>query len=380
MIIPPRLLFIISGLERGGAQTQLVNITTKLAQRGWDVTIISFLSPVAYVSELRESNVTIWTLNSQRWFRKYTSLIKAGRMIKKYKPDILVGFMYHGIMTARIIGRLVNVPVVVSAIRTGRDRSMRERFLRLTNALTDKVTTNSHDVAKGLLDRKIVGFSEIEVIPNAIEISNFIPDGNRATYRNRLNVNNDQFLWLAVGRLIPEKDYPTLMLAFRDLSKLQPTARLIVVGSGPARTSLEVMIRRLGLCSTVRLLGTRLDMREIYEASDALILASVSEGMPNVILEAMAAKKPVVSTNVGGVSELVRDEVSGYLIPQGDHVAIARVMHKLMELSSPERTEFGTAGYEHVRANFALDRIIMKWEGLFGSLMNQKSSNRDSLL
>ena len=327
---PRHVMFVISGLERGGAENQLVATAASLSARGWNVTVLSFLpsSTSSWSSELENTGVSLLTLNASSGLRKYYSFVDAVRHIRRLKPDILVGFMFHGIMTARIAGRLTSVSANVSSIHNELDGSFREFVMRVTDSLTDAVTVLSRHIASELVRRRVIALSHVQVIPNLVDVAGFDTRVCRDRTRGEMGLAEDQFLWLAVGRLSEAKDYPNLLHAFSALSQRYPDARLLIAGDGPLRSYLDSMIQRLGMEDLVRLLGLRLDMPNLYAASDALVLSSAWEGMPVVVLEAMASATPVVATSVGAVPEVVSDGVSGLIVPPHDHEALANAMGK----------------------------------------------------
>ena len=157
------------------------------------------------------------------------------------------------------------------------------------------------------------------------------------------------------------------------LAQRRADTQLAIAGEGPLRDDLSRQINDLGLSDHVRLLGLRDDMPDLYYASDALVLSSAWEGMPNVVLEAMASATPIVSTAVGAVPELVTDGESGFVVPPGDHIALADAMERMMDLSNEDRHTLGEAGYDNVRSEFSLDRVIDKWEDLFNRLLESKA-------
>ena len=371
------VMFVISGLERGGAEAQLVGIAAALSDRGWNVTVLSFLpfSPDSWSAELRDTDVKLLTLNASSGLPKYVSIVKAVRVIGRLKPDVLVGFMFHGIMTARITSQLTGVSANVSSIRSERDGSLRERIMRATDRLTDAVTVQSRHIASELARARIASTSHLHVIPNSVDVERFDAGGCRDSARKALGVTQDRFLWLAVGRLDESKDYPNLLNAFAALSRQHPYARLMIAGDGTLRGELHAMIQRLGMEHRVSLLGLRLDVPALYAASDALVLSSAWEGMPNVVLEAMASATPVVSTSVGAVPEVIDDGKSGLIVPPHDHHALADAMARMMELPEEIRKEFGRAGYDRVRAEFSLESVISKWEDLFDRLLGARSQD-----
>ena len=157
------------------------------------------------------------------------------------------------------------------------------------------------------------------------------------------------------------------------LAQRRADTQLAIAGEGPLRDDLSRQINDLGLSDRVRLLGLRDDMPDLYYASDALVLSSAWEGMPVVMLEAMASATPIVSTAVGAVPELVTDGESGFVVPPGDHIALADAMERMMDLSNEDRHALGEAGHDRVRSEFSLDRVIDKWEDLFNRLLESKA-------
>ena len=369
------VMFVISGLERGGAENQMVAVASALSDRGWDVTVLSFLpfSPDSWAADLRDTNVRLLTLNASSGIRRYVSLVNAIGVVRRLRPDVLVGFMFHGIMTARIAGRITGVPANVSSIRNERDGSFRERIMRATDRLTDAVTVQSCRLASEIAHMRVASSAHVHVIPNYIDVTYFDAGVCRDRTREELGVADDHFLWLAVGRLDEAKDYPNLMSAFSTLSGRHPNARLMIAGTGPLRSDLDSMIQRLGLGDRVRLLGLRLDMPALYAASDALVLSSAWEGMPNVVLEAMASATPVVATAVGAVPEIVSDGESGLIVPPRDHAALADAMAQMMELPDETRQAFGRAGYDFLLSEFSRESVIDRWEELFYHLLDSKA-------
>ena len=370
-----RVAFVISGLERGGAEYQLVMVASELSRRGWDVTVLSFLpfSPDSCANDLKDTDVTLLTLQAGDGIGKYTSFLSAVRCIRRLSPDILVGLMFHGIMTARIAGRLTGVTANVSSIHSERDSPLRERIMAVTDGLTDAVTVLSQHLASDLAHRRIASPSRIHVIPNSVDVARFHAPSMRDRTRVELGVPDDRFLWLAVGRLDEAKDYPNLLSAFSTLIQRRPDACLSIAGDGPLKSNLLSMVTQLGLDSEVYLLGLRSDIPALYAASDALVLSSAWEGMPNVVLEAMAATKPVVATSVGAVPEVVTEGEKGLLVPPHDHEALANAMEQLMELPEDTRQAFGRAGYKRVLTDLSPETVIDKWEELFNQLIADKS-------
>ena len=373
------VMFIISGLEIGGAERQLVLTANALADKGWKVSVVSCLpfSDTSLRPQIDDSKVKVISLGAQGIVGKYAGVIGAAGLTRRLRPDVVVGFMFHGIMTARVAGRLARTPAVVSSIRSELETPKRERIMALTDRMTDAVTTMSDHLAVQLAERGMASRSHTFVIPNAVDFDLFGAVSCHPHIRENLGVTDDQFLWLAAGRLAPEKDYEGLFRAFSELTQQWDT-QLLIAGDGPLHDDLARQIRGLNLSDRVQLLGLRDDMPDLYQASDALVLSSAWEGMPNVVLEAMASATPVVATAVGAVPELVSDGESGFVVPPGDHIALADGMERMMDLPCEDRQALGRAGYERARSEFSLDRVIDMWEDLFSRLLESKARGQSA--
>ena len=382
MLSDRSVLFVISSLRRAGAQTQLVYIATGLAQRGWTVKVLYYdgMEDSALRRKLEVAGVVPVALKSpfgihlRSPHRSFFNLARLFPIVRRYRPDAIIGFLYPGIMAARILGRAARVPVVISSIRNEREFSRRDALIRITDFLTDAVTTMSHKIASDLVRRRVTRQLRMHVVPNIVDTRVFSPESDdcRTMVRRQLAVTDDEFLWLAVSRLAPAKDLPNMLRAFCAMSSRQPQSRLLIAGDGPLRDEIEKQIRQMELSDRVRLLGMRTDTPSLYRACDAFVMSSAWEGVPTVILEAMACKRPVVATLVGGIDEVVKNGESGLLVSPRDHVALADAMEQMMVVPRRARDQFSQGGYDLVHAEFSLHRIINMWEDLILSLLKRK--------
>jgi glycosyltransferase involved in cell wall biosynthesis len=366
------VVFMTTGLGYGGAETQLVRLTSALVKRGWRVRIISLLEPQAFISELQGAGIEVVSLGMSRGVPDPRALWRSVALLRTWRPDILTCFMFHANLLGRIAGLLSGVPVIVSSIRNqnfgGR---LRDRLMRITDRLGTVTTTNSRLAAAELVSRGVVPSKRMRVIPNGLVISNYeTPPGTRAKTRRELAVDDSTFLWLAVGRLEEQKDYPTLLKATRILHEHgENQFQVVIAGQGPLLDSLNQLANDLDVAHLVSFLGLRRDIPALLSAADGFVLASAWEGLPNVVMEALAAAKPVVATTVGGVEELVQDRHSGFTVPPQDPDALASNMRCLSQLTDDERSQMGVNGYKHVNLHYSLDSIVSAWESLFNELM-----------
>jgi glycosyltransferase involved in cell wall biosynthesis len=293
-------------------------------------------------------------------------------LLRSWKPHLLTSFMYHANLLGRLAGRWAGVPLIVTSIRSEQTGSAtRDWLMRSTNWMDQCCTTNSEQVARALCERGLIRRDKVKVIPNGVDIDAFASAPEvRCRVRSDLKVGHSEFVWLAVGRLLPQKDYATLLTAFEPLANAP--ARLLIAGRGPLLEPLQQQVQQLGIRSQVTFLGVRDDVRELLAAADGFVLSSAWEGMPNVIMEAQAAGKPVVATQVGGVAELVEDGASGFLVPPRDSHALSGAMQRLMMLTGEQREQMGSKGRDHVIAHYSVDAMANQWMALYQELLMTK--------
>ena len=367
------LLLLTTGLAYGGAETQLVNLAIKLKERGWDVRIVSMLPPQAFTDELKEAGIPLATLNMRRGVSDPRAIFRLLKILREWKPDIVHSHMVHANLLARITRIFYKVPVLVStAHNIDEGGRLREIAYRLTDSLAD-ITTN---VSRAAVERYIrVGAApkgKIIFMPNGVDTLRFRPDQTlRKTLRDNLRVNG-KFVWLAVGRFEAAKDYPNMLQAFKTVAEKIQNTVLLLAGQGALLDDIKKLAVDLDLIEKVRFLGVRRDVPELMNAADAFVMSSAWEGMPMVLLEAAACGLPIVTTDVGGNSEVVLHDKSGYVVPPRNPEALAAAMVKVMNLPELERKAMGQAGRSYIEANYSLERVVDQWESLYKELLHKK--------
>jgi glycosyltransferase involved in cell wall biosynthesis len=222
---------------------------------------------------------------------------------------------------------------------------------------SDHVTCVSHAVAEHA--RHIGGHSTpVTVIPNGVDASLFHPRPER-------NKSGETVLF--VGRLVPNKGPETLIQAAPLVLAQHPKAQFLMVGDGPLRARLEGQARKLGLGEAVQFLGIRKDVPQLMREAALLVRPSSLEGMPLVVLEAMASAIPVVTTPVGGTPELVTDGVHGILVPVGSSTALAQAIVRLLD-DRPLAREMGRRGRELVKDGYTWDAVVDQTERAYNEV------------
>ncbi len=367
-----KILFIISGLQKDGAETQLVRLAIALVDRGWDPTIVTMIDHNDFQSELARADIKVHTLAIPRGRKDPRSLPRLIRLLRVDKPDVVCTFMYHANVLGRIAARLARVPVVVSSIRNEVFGGRFAEFLMIATAgLDDVTTTNSVLAAETLLSRGVVRKQRLTVIPNAIVDSS--PSRPGLTSAELLPPGlKPSWLWLSVGRLEPQKGHEIALRAMALLKDRGVDCHLLIAGRGPLELELKTLCTTLGIEEDVTFLGYRSDVRDFMAVSNGFVLASLWEGLPNVVLESCAAGLPVVATDVGGVREIVVDGVTGVVVAPGDVEALANGMYGLMTLGAEGLEKVSKAARTDVESRFSAAPVMAAWDGLFTSVLKRR--------
>lgn len=376
--IAAKILFVVTGLAYGGAETQVMLLATRLRARGWDVMVVPIMPPVAYVEELSNVGVQVVSLGVRRKWPDPRPLLRLVRIVHQQQPLIIHSHMVHANILARLARLFVSVPVLICTVHSIDERGhkgsgrVRTYLYRITDPLCDLTTQVSRAGLERYIRIRAVPKHKIKYIPNCVDTERFSPDQEvRNRMRNVLGLNNE-LVWLAVGRFALAKDYPTLLRAFAQVTKTDPTAFLVIAGDGLLRPAMEALSKELGISNRVRFLGIRRDIPELMNAADAYVMSSRWEGMPLVLLEAHASGLPIVATDVGGNGEIVLHGETGFLVPPGDSDALASAMLQLMKIPDEERRRMGWKGRKHIVENFSIDRVVEGWEILYLELLTRK--------
>lgn len=357
-ITQPSVTFCINELDVGGAEKALVQIAVGLHERHWTVRVISLRDRGPLADVLEAHGITVTALGGGGFadFSRLSALKAALR--DEFRADVIVSFLHQANIHTRLAARKMGVPIV-SGIRV----ADRRRWVIWTDRLTSRLATMYVAVSQSVADVHArlcrLASQRIVAIPNGVDLPQ---DDVLAAERS------DREL-LCVGRLTPQKAPLSVIEAFRRLPpRWQKRVRLTFVGDGELRQQAQQAIDQAGLCDQIQLAGQVTDVTERMQRATALVLASRWEGMPNVVLEAMANGLPVIATAVDGTSELIEAGVSGWLINPEQPGQLAGAITECLE--RPDlRQKYAENAFQTAQTQFCWASVVSRYEQLLRSLV-----------
>ena len=375
-----RVLRVITRLNIGGPARQALMLHRALAERGHDCELVSgppqseegaFPAPAERYTLVGSLRRETDFLADARAIQTLTRLMRASR------PDLVHTHTTTAGGLGRIAARRAKVPVTVHTfhghVLSGYLSGLQTRALtaaeRALARRTDALVSVSTRVRDELLALGIGTPGQWRVVPLGLELGDLLRGpAERSTSRAALGLPPEGQLVGIVGRLAAIKDHGTFLAMAAKLAAARTDVSFVVAGDGALRESLEDRARSL-LGTRIRFLGWATDLPLLYGALDVVVLTSRNEGTPVALIEAGAAGRPVVATDVGGVAEVVRDGTSGFVVPPGDAAALAARVARILDEPEAARA-MGLAGRAWVRARFGSERLVDDLTALYGELMD----------
>ncbi len=359
---PVRVMHVLYRLQAGGMEYGVLKIVNALDRRRVASSVCS-TTPATDVKTLLGPHVPLFEC-SRRDGNDARLVLDLVRLFRRERPHIVHthswGTLLEGLAAARIAG----VPKLVHGEHgTLQLRSYQRRLQRFAWSRADMVLSVSSRLAERMSDATGFPMSRITTIRNGVNLERF-KGGGRRDARAALSHPDSLITIGTVGRLVPVKDQATLIRATARLRRQNVDAAVLIAGDGPLRGELEALARAERIAAHVHFLGHRPDVEVVLAALDVFVLCSLSEGLSNTILEAMASGVPVVSTSVGGADELVQPGVTGLLVPVAQPDALATALAMLCT-SPTRRREMGDAGRTRARIEFSIARMVRSYEDAY---------------
>ena len=378
-MMPIRIAYVVPRLSVAGTERHILEVLAHLDRRAFSPMLCCLRAEGDYLLErVRALGVPVVdaklgpTLRGPELPRAVARL--AGEL-RGWGASVVHGYLLHGNLLGTLAARVARAPVALASKRSldaypmGLDRWN----CRVTNRLADCVTANAEAVRQHVHAEEGCPLDKIVVIPNGVDLGRF-RNGAMAAPVSLTELPAGPILG-SVGRLSPKKGQATLLEAAALVLRRRPDAAFVLAGDGPQRAELGAHAERLGLNGQLRFLGLLEDPVPLLARMSVFVLPSHMEGMSNALLEAMAAGRPVVATDVGGNREVVLDGVTGLLVPPRDSGRLAAALLALLE--DPARAvRMGAAGRARVHAHFSAATMTRRLEDLYRGLLARKGALR----
>ena len=375
MRAPIRIMHVIDSLGKGGLENGLVNLIERLDSERFEHVVYAIRRLGANADRLRNHDVRVICLGKKdTGFPLQVGALTRG--IREIRPDVVHCRNWAAVEAVMAVRWVRSCAVVHSehgleSNANAKEPWRRTCFRRLAYELADRVVSVSFHLRD--LHARRTGFAahKIAVIHNGVDSRNFYPDPEaRYRVRQELGISHDEFCIGSVGNLFPVKDHMTLLRAIDRVARVFPNWRLFVIGEGPELSRLEAFASsHPDWQRRVLFLGSSNRVAEMLNAMDVYVLPSISEGISNSLLEAMATGLPVIATATGGNPEVVRDGESGLLFPVGDSGLLAE---NLLQLRAGRdlRVQLGQRALRRVKEDFSIDSMVRNYAQTYESLVS----------
>ena len=357
----------LHGLRVGGAEVLVARLSRKLRER-FDFHFVCLDELGSLGEELRGEGFPVEVLGRKPGI-DWRLPLRLARRLAQTRTALLHAHQYTPFFYALTARLLYSRPPILFT-EHGRwvpDYPRRKRIIanRLLLQRRDRVVGVGEVVRQALIVNEGIPARRVGVIYNGVDLSPYRKPADRAAIRRELGLADHAFVIMQVARLVPIKDHQTALRALHTLH--QPHIGLLLVGEGPEEQTIRETVEHLELGNRVQLLGLRSDVPRLLQAADVFLLSSINEGIPLTVIEAMAAGLPVVSTNAGGVGEVVQGD-TGLLAPVGDATGLADHLRHL-EADASERRRMGEAGQRRAFALFDEEQMLAAYERLYREML-----------
>lgn len=381
---PLRIAHVVAALIPGGAERQALMLAERLPRDRFQVDFLSLVGAGDYDDRARAAGLKVVHLAHrpaedegfvEAMVRRSQMGYRLARAMRRGRYDIVDAWLYP----ADVLTVLVREATGNRAVMSGRRNiHPHDRFGRLgvvvdryVAARIDAVVANSDSAAANAIRAHGTDPGKLRIIRNGVEPIEPLDDATWRWWRQRMGATDDEIVIGCVGNYRDMKRHDLLIDAFARLAKDDPRLRLVLVGEGDMRPAMERQVAQLALGDRIRLHGTEQDPRPMYRAFDLVVQASRSEGLPNVLLEAASASRAIVATDAGGSPEVVKDGVTGLLVPIENLEALTNAMRVALA-DADLRARLGAAAAVHVDEAFGVGRYVREWASLYEEIAAAK--------
>lgn len=375
--MPLRIFFLVDSFNTGGTETQAVELALRLDPTRYRATLGCLRDEGPLRARLEGSGLQVIEFHPRGGVKSaggVYQLLRLAAFLRKERFEVVHAHDLWSNLLAVPAARLAGTPVIISSRRDLSDgewyTARNRRMLRYVQRLSTVILANSEMVREDLLRVDAFPPGKIRVVHNGVDASRFRVRANREDLFPGLRGFK---LVVVVGNMHRDvKGHPWLIRAASAVVRKFPTVRFLLAGDGEMRPAFERMAQEAGVKQHVLFLGHRPDIPEVLSCCDIGVLASTAEGLPNAVLEYLAAGLPTIATLVGGSLEVIRDGLTGLLVPPRDENSLGCAILRLLEDPQLAAT-LARAGRQHVEENFSFDRLLSNVSELYSELLGRRT-------
>ncbi len=368
-----KVLHLVSHAE---SNSYFCDIAEHANRDRFDITVASLSTAGPLQDQMRDRGLQTMSLDCSGRSQYVTTQLRLAARLRSGRFDIVQTHLFEASLVGLAAARLARTPLAVFTGHHSHEIPLHQRStLRWVDTLASRGL--AHYVIAHCLQMKEIFMADegipaerIALIPLGFDFNRLRPSKTgRQRVRAELGLDG-KVVFGAVGRLFWVKDYPSLLKAFATLAPESPETVLLVIGDGPDRDQLKQLARELSIAERVVFAGHRSDIVDVLAAVDVLVHSALAESFGQVIVEAFALLKPVVSTDVGISREIVENDVNGFLVPVGDPVALREALQKILRARS-RWEEMGRNGRRRVQ-QFAMEKVVPACEAQYIAWLKQR--------
>ena len=376
-----RILFVIENICFGGGERAFAQMINGLDKGKYEIYVACL--PGGIFEEKIRTSAEILPFDLRNRFN-LANIYQLAKIMREKNIEIVHSQGGRADFFTRVAAKLTGVPVVISTVQMpveGYDVGILRKMLyvsldRITERFVDRVIVVSEALKHVMIAGHGIRSDKVVRVSNGVELDRYDPNlhsGNGV--RENLNISQGVPLIGAIGRLVWQKGLEFLVGAAPIVLNYVPDAKFLLVGEGPLEVELRNLAERSGFSERVLFTGFRSDMPEVLSALDVLVLPSLREGLPMILLEGMAMAKPIVTTNIEGISEVVEHDKTGVLVPPGNSQILAEGIIGLLK-DKDKAQQIGQAGRKRVEEAFSVEMMVKKTEEGYESVVMEKLGGR----
>jgi L-malate glycosyltransferase len=379
-----RVFFLVDSLEFGGTESQAAALALGLRQLQYAVTVGCLRARGALLIRLQEAHVPVIEFYPQGGLDSIRGLYKLLRLswfLRRGRFDIVHTHDLWSNLMGIPAALLARVPVIISSQRDLSHlpwyRPWRRRLLRSVQGLCDVLVTNASAIRDQLVGEGHFPPGKVRVIQNGVDLRRF--SATKGESRDPVRHASSGKRIVLVGNMTSDvKGHPWLIRAAPAVLREFPDTHFVLAGDGEQRPNFERTVADLGLTKHFSFLGQRIDIPSVLYSCDIAVLPSRAEGLPNAVLEYMAAALPTIASKVGGTVEIVEDGITGLLVPAENADALAAALLQLLR-DPGQADRLGTNGREYVRQNFSFEKLVERIDDLYAELLRTRKPAKSHL-